>query len=96
MRWLAAHRSARRLIGCPAGASIAAHRLPRSATLSEQSFDHVIVGAGSAGCVLAQRLVAAGRGVLLLEAGPADDDKFVHMPATFVRVSSQLNAVFGG
>ncbi|MEO8058518.1 MAG: GMC family oxidoreductase N-terminal domain-containing protein [Burkholderiales bacterium] len=54
--------------------------------MTQQSFDHVIVGAGSAGCVLAHRLVSAGRSVLLLEAGPADDDKFIHMPAAFVRV----------
>jgi len=54
--------------------------------MSQQTFDHVIVGGGSAGCVLAHRLVSAGRSVLLLEAGPADDDKFIHMPAAFVRV----------
>jgi choline dehydrogenase len=54
--------------------------------MAQQTFDHVIVGGGSAGCVLAHRLVSAGRSVLLLEAGPADDDKFIHMPASFVRV----------
>ena len=49
-------------------------------------FDHIIVGAGSAGCALAHRLVNGGRSVLLLEDGPRDDSPFIHMPATFVRV----------
>lgn len=49
-------------------------------------YDHIVGGGESAGCVVANRLVLAGRRALLLEAGPADNDKFVHMPATFVRV----------
>ena len=54
--------------------------------MAQQTFDYVIVSAGSAGCVLANRLVNAGRSVLLLEAGPSDAALFVRMPATFVRL----------
>jgi choline dehydrogenase len=42
--------------------------------------DFVIVGAGSAGCVLANRLSAAGADVLLLEAGGSDDHRGIRTP----------------
>ena len=52
--------------------------------MSRERYDYVIVGGGSAGCALANRLSAdAGTSVLVLEAGRSDFriDPFIHMPA---------------
>ncbi|MES2712524.1 MAG: GMC family oxidoreductase N-terminal domain-containing protein [Pseudomonadota bacterium] len=51
-----------------------------------EEFDYVIVGAGAAGCVLANRLSEdAGVTVCVLESGPPDRNPFIHIPAGFIK-----------
>lgn len=51
------------------------------AAAADEEADYVIVGAGSAGCVLANRLTGSGRHrVVLLEAGGADRNPWIHVP----------------
>jgi choline dehydrogenase len=53
------------------------------------SFDYIIIGAGSAGCVLANRLTASGQHrVLLLEAGGADRNIWIHIPLGYGKLFS--------
>ena len=58
------------------------------------TFDYVIIGAGSAGSVLANRLSEnPGTTVCVLEAGPADWHPYIHLPAGFIKTfyNSRIN-----
>src|SRR4029078_12925145 len=63
----------------------------------EATFDYIVVGAGSAGCVLANRLTASGRHrVLLLEAGGPDPHLCIHSPLGYGKLfaDSRVNWLY--
>jgi choline dehydrogenase len=52
-----------------------------------ETFDYAIVGAGSGGCALADRLSEDGKNtVCVLEAGPRDNNFLLHVPAGFIKM----------
>ena len=53
--------------------------------MNDTTFDYIIIGAGTAGCLLANRLSAdASKRVLLIEAGPRDDYHWIHIPVGYL------------
>ena len=53
--------------------------------MSDMTFDYIIIGAGTAGCLLANRLSAdASKRVLLVEAGRKDDYHWIHIPVGYL------------
>jgi len=57
-----------------------------------EDWDYVVVGAGTAGCVLANRLTEDGRHrVLLLEAGPRDTNLWIHVPLGYGKLFARTD-----
>ena len=68
------------------------HQIGAGAAMNapDDSFDYIVVGAGSAGCVLANRLTASGRHrVLLLEAGGQDRNLWIHVPLGYGKLFAE-------
>ena len=54
-------------------------------TSNKDTFDYVVVGGGTAGSIMVNRLSADGATVCLLEAGPEDRHPFIHIPAGYIK-----------
>ncbi|HET7884444.1 MAG TPA: GMC family oxidoreductase N-terminal domain-containing protein [Acetobacteraceae bacterium] len=65
--------------------------------MSDETFDYIVTGAGSAGCAVASRLSESGKHrVLLLEAGGKDSNFWIHVPLGYARtfVTPKVNWMF--
>ncbi|MDO9712629.1 GMC family oxidoreductase [Paracraurococcus lichenis] len=58
-------------------------------------FDYVVVGGGSAGCVLASRLSEGGATVALIEAGGPDRHPWIHIPAGYAKILTHPRLTWG-
>ena len=65
-------------------------------TMAADIYDYIIVGAGTAGCLLANRLSAdPGARVLLLEAGGKDNYHWIHIPVGYLYLMGNPRADWG-
>jgi choline dehydrogenase len=63
---------------------------------SQESYDYVVIGAGSAGCAVATRLSQSGlHTVALIEAGPRDRNPWIHIPVGYYRTKSNPRLTWG-
>jgi choline dehydrogenase-like flavoprotein len=64
-------------------------------TAVQDTFDYIVIGAGSAGCVLAARLSESGRyRVLLVEAGDRDRNPWIHVPMGSSRLKANPRLIW--